>query len=554
MIELSNNNKALKDWKFGKYIDGKNQKAYLIIKYKISGKVAKMPLVLYFSDCPYPKIVMKKLLDAGADIDPHNDLNELTDRLLNLDVVDGRYLTKAGVHEDYFVLGNKIFNAPNQNIILDDQLVQITSTRLGKKGNLKGWQRNVAKPAENSSYLMFGIATSLSAPIYANIMRDEGVIFNLAGTSGLGKTTTMFGAQSVMGPPMQFASWNTTPRGICEALAASSDTLFIIDDWEKIDSYTSISKVISTQTHLMTEGSSKTYSRSVRNSLPDYTWNGPILTSGPFTVEEQAKKDVYRRSNGDRRRMIDILVEVNGGNGIFDNLPIDHDSGKFAGKFRKATTENYGVLINPWLKFIYKDRDAFCDSIQVSVDFYCENNRMSGDLGFEQTITKKFAIVFAAGKEAIKAKLLPWDINVFEEAIIKLHNLSRNSIRTQKQILNTCILDINRATSDDKKFRYVTQTKKASFANKASITGVICESGSDRHLYITLDTLHKIVGGKHNGKLFIDHMVQIGACVFGPSGRTCIQAEVKVGSVLRRPRMLKIELNLFDREVEKISA
>ncbi|CAN0577298.1 unnamed protein product, partial [Laminaria digitata] len=182
-------NLKLKDWCFGRYIDSQRQLAFLIITYHSIGGVVKRPLELPYSDYANPNTVMKKLLNAAADIDAKADLAELKTRLLDLNVNDGVYLQRSGQHEDCFFLAGKAYGRPAVPTLVDGRLTLIADAHFGRAGSWATWKKQVAEPAEQSSYMMFAIALGVAAPIYDELIDDEGVLFNLAGVSGLGKST-----------------------------------------------------------------------------------------------------------------------------------------------------------------------------------------------------------------------------------------------------------------------------------------------------------------------------------------------------------------------------
>jgi len=540
----------LTGWHFGKYFDNDLPLAFLIIKFHSQGKLGDTPLKLPFSERGNPKMVMKKLLDAGADIEPKLHMSALEKRLAKLDVDNGLYLHKVGHCDDIYVVPSKVYGKMDRAVIVDSTIAAICNREIGTNGSRRAWNKLVAKPAEGSSYAMLGIAAGLCAPIYGAIISDEGVVFNLAGKSGLGKTTVAKIAKSVSGPSMKLFSWNTTNRGLTEALAAASDTLFVIDDWEKLDLTTSWSRMLRNTTHLITGGNSKSYAEMVKEKLPDLAWSCPVLTSGPCTVERRALDDQYIRTDGDRRRMIDIPIEPNGGKGIWDNLQGDEDTGDLSDAIRLAAKKNHGYLFEQWIELMMADKDRFIDEIERLFDAYAKDNKLHGDTGFEQTVTKKFAIVYAAGMQAIRSKLLPWDPRNFQRAIVKLHRLSRCAITTDKQAVRSSFIAVNEITSDEKIFPYVKKSTEASFKNAEQITGFIIDRKSLRHLYITLPTLEKIVGGKRNADLFQKKLKEVGAHTEGPKRRACVQMPVTVRGKACRPRFLKVELDAFDGEFE----
>lgn len=553
MFEKLPTEQKLKDWKFGKYYDEIRRRAYLVIYFKSRDKLVDLPLVVPFSEYSEPRTVMKKLLDYTADIDAKQDRNELEARLNNLDIDNGIYVRKVGNVEGVFILPPKTYGQSKCPIVVDQQTAETSRQAMGKRGDLEDWKRFVAEPASSSSLCMFTIALALAAIVYGEIIEDEGVIFNVAGQSGVGKTTSAIVGKSVSGQVERLFDWKATFTAMSEALAAHSDTLFVIDDTEKIPKKRDVSEVLATATHFITTGRSKAYAHMVRDKLPDLYWCCPVLTSGPCTVEEQALRDKYERTDGDRRRLIDIPIPTNNGKGIWDHLPEGEDSGKWSDKIRQAAKENYGCLIDPWVELKIANGERFVKDIKSYLKGYASDNRLLGDTGFHETITKKFGIVYAAGQKAIDAGLLPWDGDHFFEAIVHLHQSARNSIRTSEQILNSSLLSINEATGDEAKYPYVTNSKEVKFSNSDCVTGFIIESGEQRNLFITSSALERICGGQDNVNQVIHALQNVGAYVAPSDGKRGVQKFVKVGREEVRPRFVKIELNAFDAKIASLS-
>ncbi|OAN95737.1 DUF927 domain-containing protein [Sulfitobacter geojensis] len=551
---MSTNTSAsnLKEWHFGRYIEERHQVAKLVIRFTSLGELTKKPLVLPYSEVAYPKKVLTRLMDATADIDPVTDFAALTDRLKNLDTTNGLYLQKVGHHSDVFVTPLKVYGESSRLIVVDSEIAEVSSREIGSGGHWRRWTKDVAIPSEGSSFAMFGIALALAAPVYRFLSLSDGVIFNFAVRSGFGKSTVGMIAKSVTGQSRRLPTWKATHRGLDEELAASSDALFVLDDWEKINVAGKKSAHLQTTCHLITTGASKTYSKVVKENLPDLEWCCPVLTCGPHTIEHQAKLDGFQRTDGDRRRLIDIPIEEKGGLGIWDRVATDMDTGELSKEVTRAANENYGHLFNRWVKLMMNDRDEFVEDIENNLDKYFQSNRMHGDGGFENEITKKFGIVYAAGKKAIDEGLLPWSPKTFRNAVVKLNRAARSTITTDKQAVRSAISALNEATSDDSAFPTVNKSANAKFSKGKPVTGFILEDTAGRHLFIDSEVFHKIVGGEPNSKLLQDKLQEFNALKKTSEGKGTFQKTVNVAGKHTRIRFMKIELNAFDETMSKL--
>jgi len=112
------------------------------------------------------------------------------------------------------------------------------------------------------------------------------------------------------------------------------------------------------------------------------------------------------------------------------------------------------------------------------------------------------------------------------------------------------LLKINESTSDDKLYPTVKKASDVNFTAKQRITGFITENNKGYYLYISLSVLERMLGSKTNANLFIESMVRLRGIVHGSGGKTTVQQIIKVRKRDFRTRFLKIDLTVFDAEVE----
>lgn len=548
------NNTNMASWNFGKYRDAKRPLAFLVIEYTVKGVPEPQPLVMPFSYTSRPAQVIEKLLDAGADYIVGEPEDALKQRLQNLDILDGEYVQHVGWHRDIFLLPPKQFGEAKSPVMIDSNIADEAALHFVSCGTLADWQEKIAKPSAASSYCSFGIMAALAAPLYEHLVHDEGVIFNLAAQSSVGKSTAQQVAESVSGYRKELLTFYTSDRGLCENLASSSSTLFVLDDWEKIRAPGKKSPKLQELSHLMTAGSSQKYSQTVtRSNLPDLHWSCPVLCSGPETVEQQAIDDDFQRTDGDRVRMIDIPVLAP--DWIWDRADglSSEQQSKRCVALKNAVQTAHGTALPAWLEHVQPNRAAVVEKAERLVESYIERTKQPGDSGQEMRVARKFAIIYAAGKLAVQHGLLPWDKNLPLNAVLRLHKLARDVLLTESKQLYAALLSVNDATSVDEDFPTVQGAQRPRFKAGCQPDGFIREDGSQRTLYITQKALARITGKPESAKRFMSRMKQLNALDGASAGRNGKQPEVLIGRKKANPRMLKIDLDAFDRELANLS-
>ena len=150
----------------------------------------------------------------------------------HLPKVVNRKVALPGWHGDDFVLPKRTIGPSAKTLKLADATLS-KCTIDGMAGEVETWKNKVAIHARASSYIAFCIMVALAAPLrkFANL--PEGAVFNLSGSSGVGKTTALKCAVSVNGNPDNLADYNATGLSLEELAAAHSDVLLPLDDTEK---------------------------------------------------------------------------------------------------------------------------------------------------------------------------------------------------------------------------------------------------------------------------------------------------------------------------------
>ena len=202
-------------------------------------------------------------------------------------------------------------------------------------GTREGWNEEVGKLLQYSSFATIAVLTALASPVPAYVLLrksedpswrpavSETSINNFAGDSGSGKTLATATAASLSGDPSDRAKWEFSRRGLEEYLHTRNEVGAIFDDVEKHtgDSMT-LRRAITTLTQSLPDGTSKVVSRVARDhGLPRLTWSTFGLSSSPRAIQEIARDEGWMRSLGEQVRLIDEVIPSSGRGGIFDAPP-----------------------------------------------------------------------------------------------------------------------------------------------------------------------------------------------------------------------------------------
>ena len=197
-------------------------------------------------------------------------------------------------------------------------------------GSRKGYEREVLKIAERSSFLVMAIGVALAAPIpsYCRLhgprpgaapIVSETAVFNLSGASSSGKSTAGNVSLSVSSSPVRAGTFDFTQRGLSEFVANSNDLVAVIDDVEhaKISEQQLFTNIL-TVCQKIPGGTSKMI--SAQSSYDNLEWSTFAISSSPASIFEMAKTYGEELTLGQKVRLFDIPVPEPDSGGIFDRL------------------------------------------------------------------------------------------------------------------------------------------------------------------------------------------------------------------------------------------
>lgn len=307
-------------------------------------------------------------------------------------------------------------------------------------GTLKRWKARLAGPAGTSSLAVFAICVGFAAPLMRFAPSVEAGIFHIHGPSGTGKTTVIAAGASVWrGGRAALDTWNTTQNALNELFAKRSDGLICLDEITLLaGNKQALRSLVQQAAHLTTQGKGRQRSVLVVGGIDPGPYRFLGLSTGEKSAAAIATEAGERRMKGEEARLIDVPVPSDDF-GVFDQLDVLDPEGAAPTPGDVARTLNeaaglcFGTSGPALARYLVKDMTR----AQAKVDQYMgefvrkvtERMRVGSD-GWEQRILMKFALVYAAGRIALDAKLVPWAPALIGTSVLHVYRMARGQVRT----------------------------------------------------------------------------------------------------------------------------
>jgi hypothetical protein len=392
-----------------------------------------------------------------------------------------------------------------------------------KHGTSKRWDEAAALLA-HSSYATLALLAVLASPIAryielrSTLKRPRGQVisetatFNFVGPSASGKTLAVAVAASATGKPGNRSKWDFTRRGLEEYLDSRNEIGAIFDDVEKhIGEHLTLEKAVAIVTQYVPEGKSKEISNTVKaQGLDRKSWSTFALSSSPKPIADLVKG----RTLGHKVRLMDIILPARTSGGIIDVPPPNADPIVFAKKTVQALEDaialNYGHLFPAWINLLLSG-DLSDELIQLR-DKFVEGVQADGS-GYEQRFARKFGILYAVGKVAVKNGLLEWPADWPAKAISKCYRNAIKASRRDERRVENAIARLQQAVTNRCFIPVADRTRVPKIED--SHYGAICTYKGDKTVAVLDDALDLISGDKLVTKAFISRLKKAGVYTGG---------------------------------------
>jgi hypothetical protein len=494
--------------------------------------------------------------------------------LLNRTPTKPRILAmKPGFRDDGFILGRRMFGsargkyrwkAPAQNLGAQD---------IGqKRGNLEAWARDVGEVALHSSFLSAGLLIGLASCVPSYIewrmkrapdlqpILSETASWNFEGESGSGKTNISRAVAGLIGSPNLIARWDFSRRGLEELAESRNDLPFVLDDTEThVEDGISLKTALRYVTQVIPKGCSKHLSKTAANAdLPALSWNIFGLTTSPPDLEKIAESLKWKRTDGERARFISIPVGPVSKGGIFDRLTGTDaervEKGKeLTQRQEKGIAQNSGLIFPLWIEYLLE-----ADRSKRLVDFverFVRRMTSHGN-GWDDRYARKFGVLYAVGRLAVEAGILPWPKDLPFKAFARCYRRSIGAIRSDEVLGEKVIQLIASGSTDPGRFVPAKSGKRAPITLGARALGIGTTHRGKKVLAIRDETLCKLAGTRAVAKAAIKKLQQKKILVGGHGKRrgTQLPVPLRVGKkTIKKPRYLLISFGRLRKYVKAVS-
>lgn len=302
--------------------------------------------------------------------------------------------SRPGWHESgAFVLPGRTLGSDNVRYQSSGKAQMLFSQR----GELVGWQNEVAAKCAGNPVLTLAIGCALAGPLLSLVGVLGGGV-HLVGDSSSGKSLAQLIGSSVWGDPGVFAaSWDMTKGGLEIEASSRNDTMLPLDEIKRADP-----KRVQEMAYSLANGQGKGTMTRDREARGKLTWRLLTLSSGERSLSEHAAISDKSAHAGAELRMVDVNA------GTRTHRAFDELHGLPGADFHRVLTVAVGAHhghLGP--AFVERLLSEF-DKPGLLQDFAGVRARFVEDNAQAGRVADRFAVIALAGEMAIEYGLLPW--------------------------------------------------------------------------------------------------------------------------------------------------
>jgi uncharacterized protein (DUF927 family) len=315
-----------------------------------------------------------------------------------------------------------------------DHLDQAMLEKYRTKGTLKRWREQIAISANGNSRLMFATALSLTGPVLPFVKGPRTGGFQISGAAETGKTTVATVAGSVWGchvgaerQEKGFAeSWHTTEGKVELTAMAHNNTLLIMDETQRAGRNAGHrAQVISNLAFALAEGIER---ERLTNSKSSRAWQTYFLSTSNKTFSEIAEAGKVEIDEAHLGRMFDIPCPAGSPHGIYETVHDFANGEQMSDALKRRCRRYFGTAGIEFARKVIAGRNGDLPAFKKRLAHYRSGYRKAlSRVLREQSLrsltrtSSRFATVYAAGRLAIKYRILPWSHEDLLGAILDCH-------------------------------------------------------------------------------------------------------------------------------------
>jgi putative DNA primase/helicase len=282
-------------------------------------------------------------------------------------------------------------------------------------GTVEDWVDQIARPMAANSNVYLCVGTMFAGPLLKFAHEPPG-FFHLWGTSKIAKSLVGAIGQSVWGRPKVpgeadafGASWIATAVGLERYAVLRSDVGAYLDEISE-----GSPKAIRPAVYGLANGSTKLRGTQDITLRPMESFRILGISTGEPTMEGYLSSGGEKVPAGLKVRLVDVPAEVQP-DSAFETCPRDQIE-ELAKRFYPLTLELHGAVGRVWLQYLV---DLGAEEIAVLLQHHRNEWRQLPAVAAVRakastqvhSISNRFALVAAALRMGVEAKLLPWDID-----------------------------------------------------------------------------------------------------------------------------------------------
>jgi len=465
------------------------------------------------------KELREKLADAGFSVIPQKGFREAFNVYIHFsnpkEFATG--VKKVGwCDEGVYVLPDKIYGDTEGKYI--QQIAPHHTPTIEVKGDLRGWQENIAKYARGNSRLVMAITTPLVAPFLTPLQID-GHIFNLYGNSSIGKSSALAAACSVTGFEMNnFLNTNNSMESV---MVSHNDGCMVVDELglanpDKIGNFV----------YMVVNGKTKGRANQKGDRIEPTAFKNNGIVSAETTLEGKMGETGNKATAGQEVRFVDIPADAGCGFGIFEDthgMPPE----QLSDHFRQASARYKGVAFNALLDYITPySRNDIAKSLRRDIEAFkaihleaLKHKTVSGQV---HRVLTYFAVHAAVGELCIQRGILPWEAGTVTNAYGAIFKewLSNRGSTGESRELRGVIDNINKLCQQQISRFDFEEHNGVKYATSHSRAGVMKKNEAGEMVYCVFPKVFQdeVMGGKDE-KVIMPELIKRGLLKVGKDGK-----------------------------------
>ena len=323
---------------------------------------------------------------------------------------------KVGWQGDNEVYMMPFVNDPRNSYLLKQEQQKIeyilqqrssVSRKIHKKGTLAKWKSTVGEVCRGNHLHSFAMIVSLTAPILY-LLKEEGFIIHYVGSTSVGKSTILKIPQSIWGLDEigTFRATDNNLEGVCKV---SNDGVILLDEMGEVEA-DALSRIV----YMISNGVTKGRADKSGNAKATTHFTVIAQSTGEIGLEAKLAEKRIQAKGGQLIRMPELDADRGKGLNTFDILKLNPDTGKMfedgktqAEYLKTHAQENYGVVIDGFMKELVKDMEAYIRGLKNLKAEWIKNLKATKGNAEIDRMIKRFSTIYATGVIASMMGVIP---------------------------------------------------------------------------------------------------------------------------------------------------